>query len=233
MREVIKTGISGLDDLLKGGIPKQNQVFIVGAPGTGKTLLSLEFLYHGAENEEKGIFFALEEPSNAIIKNFGSTFTKFDLMSAMAGNKIKFVDVDLQKEEFGLAKFSNMLQDEIKKFGASRVVIDSATIAKYLTEDEFTFRKSFSSIINLLRNKGVTSFLTGEVRNLSREITFEPEHYISDGIIALYNMLEGQQRYFALEILKMRGSNHSKMMVPYLITNEGIKLKSSFYSPER
>ncbi len=59
--ELIKTGIAGLDDLLNGGIPRGNQVLISGGPGTGKTMLSLEFLVRNAINGRKGIFFNSEE----------------------------------------------------------------------------------------------------------------------------------------------------------------------------
>ncbi len=70
----INTGIEGLDRLIQGGIPEGSPILISGSPGTGKTILGLQFLYWGAKNNEPGIYVTFEEPKESIIstaKNFG------------------------------------------------------------------------------------------------------------------------------------------------------------------
>ncbi|MFN3268575.1 MAG: ATPase domain-containing protein, partial [Zestosphaera sp.] len=61
MVEKIKSGIPGLDELLFGGIPKRNIVLISGGPGTGKTIMSHQFLYSGLTYGEPGVLVTLEE----------------------------------------------------------------------------------------------------------------------------------------------------------------------------
>ena len=50
--ERVATGIKGLDEMLHGGIPQNKNIALCGGPGCGKTLLSFEYLYHGAKNGE-------------------------------------------------------------------------------------------------------------------------------------------------------------------------------------
>jgi KaiC/GvpD/RAD55 family RecA-like ATPase len=226
MMEKIKTGIEGLDELLFGGIPVGNQVFVVGGPGTGKTLLCNEFLLHGAEDGERGIFFALEEPATSVIKNTIETFSALPFKKYIDSNLISYVDVSLEKEEYSMGKFAQTLEEEIKKRDSKRVVIDSATLVKYLSTDVLSYRKNMVGVLQKLKSLNVTTLLTGELNTLKREIIFEPEHYIADGVISLYNILSDSKRFLGLEILKMRGTKHSKMFVPFEITPEGIKVKT-------
>jgi len=226
MMEKIKTGIEGLDELLFGGIPVGNQVFVVGGPGTGKTLLCNEFLLHGAEDGERGIFFALEEPATSVIKNTIETFSALPFKKYIDSNLISYVDVSLEKEEYSMGKFAQTLEEEIKKRDSKRVVIDSATLVKYLSTDLLSYRKNMVGVLQKLKSLNVTTLLTGELNTLKREIIFEPEHYIADGVISLYNILSDSKRFLGLEILKMRGTKHSKMFVPFEITPEGIKVKT-------
>ncbi|MGB9703583.1 MAG: RAD55 family ATPase [Candidatus Micrarchaeia archaeon] len=225
MIEKIKTGIEGLDELLNGGIPKGNQIFVVGGPGTGKTLLCNEFLYHGAENGENGVFFALEEPSSSVIKNVVETFSSLSFKELIESKKIVYVDISLEKEEYGIGKLAQKIESEIKENDAKRVVVDSATLIKHLSTDILSYRKNMVSVLQKLKSLNVTSIFTGELNTLKREIIFEPEHYICDGLISLYNILSDSKRFLGLEILKMRGTKHSKMFVPFEITSEGIKVK--------
>src|SRR3989344_5450428 len=73
--ELIKTGVPGLDKVLKGGLRKNSTVLITGAPGTGKTLLTLQFIYYGAKDyNENGIFISTEESLEVLgqsAKNLG------------------------------------------------------------------------------------------------------------------------------------------------------------------
>ena len=85
-----KTGISGLDSVLNGGIPKGNVVLLTGACGTGKTTLALEMLVNGAKEGENGIFITTTEPVERVIEN-AATYAFFD--RAFVGKKIHFVDV--------------------------------------------------------------------------------------------------------------------------------------------
>ncbi|MHB1830479.1 MAG: ATPase domain-containing protein, partial [Candidatus Micrarchaeaceae archaeon] len=89
MVDLIETGISGLDSMLYGGVPKDNQIILAGGPGAGKTLLAFEFIYKGAKRGETGIFFALEEDPKKIIQNAKEAFSEFtDIDDLIKSGKI-------------------------------------------------------------------------------------------------------------------------------------------------
>ncbi len=63
--EKVPTGIMGLDEVTQGGIPKGRTTLVCGGPGTGKTMMALEFLVRGARDfKEPGVFFSFEESIN-------------------------------------------------------------------------------------------------------------------------------------------------------------------------
>ena len=66
----VRTGIPGLDEILYGGIPERNIVLVSGGPGTGKSIMGMQFLYHGLVNDESGVFVALEEHPAAVRRSF-------------------------------------------------------------------------------------------------------------------------------------------------------------------
>src|SRR5688572_22268478 len=64
------TGIPGLDQMTGGGLPRGRTTLLVGGPGSGKTILALQFLVHGARAaREPGIFVAFEETPARIVAN--------------------------------------------------------------------------------------------------------------------------------------------------------------------
>ena len=88
--ERIKTGIPGLDQVLRGGLRKNSNVLITGAPGTGKTILALQFIYYGAKSyNENGIFITTEDSIDDIRRN-GSNLG-MDFKSMENQGKIFFV----------------------------------------------------------------------------------------------------------------------------------------------
>ena len=74
MVERVKTSVPGLDEILNGGIPKRNVVLLSGGPGTGKSILSMQFLWGGLQLGEPGVYVALEEHPVQVrvnMRNFG------------------------------------------------------------------------------------------------------------------------------------------------------------------
>src|ERR1700733_14345959 len=67
------TGIAGFDEITGGGLPHDRTTLLLGGPGSGKTILSLQFLVHGVRHcKEPGIFVAFEEASARIESNAAS-----------------------------------------------------------------------------------------------------------------------------------------------------------------
>lgn len=234
--EKIKTNIKGLDVLLGGGIPLHYNVFVCGGPGTGKTSLAMEFLYRGALEGNNGLFLSLEEDADSLIKNANATFTKWVKFNQLIKEKKltiltqeSYIHVDMPETGVSPYYTFNKLHDKINEVIEERnvrmVVIDSASILSLFFEDELEYRRTLLNLLRDLKKKGCTAILTAELQNVSREtVRFSVEHFVADGVIVLYLLEQQERRVSAIEVLKMRGSNHSKVLTPFKITPNGIEV---------
>ena len=128
--EKCPSGISGLDDITKGGLPKGRPTLICGSPGCGKTLFGMEFLVKGATKYgEPGVFMAFEETAEDLTKNVRSL--GFDLDALVEQNKLAVDYVHVERSEieetgeYDLEALFIRLGLAIDSIGAKRVVLDT------------------------------------------------------------------------------------------------------------
>lgn len=218
----VKTGISGLDEMLNGGIPLGRHVALYGGPGAGKTSFGFEFLYRGAKEGDGGLYITLEETPDDIIENMKATFPLLtDTQQLIKEKKLEIV----KPNELDLENVANLLEDRITSHGIKRAVIDSATMIKLSFKSDVEYRQTLFEFLSLLRNLDVTTLTTLESTTAKREeMKFDIEHFVMDGIINLYNLDREDRRVRALEIMKMRGTDHSREMVPFKVMPSGIKV---------
>jgi len=116
----VKTGIKGFDALIGGGLPKGLVSIVAGIPGAGKSIFGLEFLVRGAEKNEPGLYVTFSQASKDILeqgKQFGWNVPAFEKARKL---KVFVIPVDeMNTDIFGL------IEKEVKKIGAKRLVIDS------------------------------------------------------------------------------------------------------------
>jgi KaiC/GvpD/RAD55 family RecA-like ATPase len=92
-------------------------------------------------------------------------------------------------------------------------------------KNDIEYRQTLFEFLSLLRNLDVTTITTVEASSARREeMRFDIEHFVMDGIINLYNLDREDRRVRALEIFKMRGTDHSRDLVPFKVTPSGIKV---------
>ncbi len=216
--EKIKTDISGLDEILDGGIPKGNEVLIAGPAGSGKTIFSLEFLCKGAIKGEKGLYISFEESEKAIIRNI-SEFG-MDLPKYLDNNSIRITKYDPYRFE----NLTELLSMNIKETGATRVVIDSITAINLYIQDAKDIRRTLVEIQSILRDNNCTAFLISEMPSENNKMIsrFGVEEFVSDGIIILYYTHVSSEYSRSILVWKMRGSTHSRKIHPFKISKEGI-----------
>lgn len=239
--ERVRTGITGLDDLIEGGLPRGYCYTLVGGPGVGKTIFSVQFLYNGATKYgENGIYLTFDEPPDSIktnAKRFGIDLEELE----KAG---KLVIIDAHPIRMGLGKYAiraplvfgtpdfnigsvlSLLNKARKKIGAKRIVVDSLTSLMMQYKDPFTVRREVLTLMKTLsESDGCTSILLSESPE-EREGTsrYEVETFLAQGVIILHNMLMKDTRIRAIEIRKMRGTKHSGRMYPFRITDRGIEV---------
>ena len=219
----VKTGITGLDEMLQGGLPENHIVLVMGSFGTGKTTFGLQYLVEGLKNNEPCIFISLEEDKDSILKN-ASAFG-WDLSGAVDNKKLGLFKLEPSDAKTTVTRIKSDLPKFVKSFGAKRVVIDSVSLLNMMFSDENERRSNLFNLCQLLRSTGATSLLTAEVKDdnprSSRDGLAE---YTADGVLLLQSdeNKEGSEVQLTIRVLKMRRIAHSRRVKPYSITDKGI-----------
>jgi len=213
--ERIKTGISKLDNLIQGGFVKGSAVLISGAPGTGKTIFCLQYIWEGLKRGEPGVYITLEETAEEIRKDalvFGWDLEKYE-----KSGKFKIVEKDIF-EEPDLEFF------EIDKLKAKRVVIDSVSLISLIIENKASLRKRLKEIIRSLKKRDVTVLLISESTENSEFSVSGVEEFLVDGVIKLdyLKYATGSKAFRSLRILKMRRTKQGQDIYPMKIESKGI-----------
>ena len=215
----LSIGNTTLDEMLFGGLYKSSSTLIVGPTGAGKTLLSVNFLVEGLRRGEKCLYVGFEESRDYIVRNassFGWDLEDYEkkglLVFRCAYPSEKFL-------EEHLADVMEICQRE----KIQRCAVDSLSAVA----DSFTFEmfmKFSRDLSAFLKSRGITSLFTSATSLFS--ITGQrTESHLSttvDNIVMMrYAEMEGELR-LVLNIVKIRGSAHSKGLRIYDITNKGI-----------
>ena len=227
MPELIKTGTPGLDQVLKGGLRKNSCVLVTGAPGTGKTLMALQFVYYGARDfNENGIFITTEESLEVLHqsgKNLG-----MDLQAMVSAGKIFILQKPIATLKGGLASIKG-LTDAIKKYNIKRVALDSLIFFEYLypkfNGNKMEFRRQVLIFMEQMRRAGVTFLVVSErsVTDFDR-IEYDMMDFVFEGIIMLSRIRKGSYFERVITVAKMRGQDHSLDVYPLTIGPDGMKV---------
>ncbi|WP_069661043.1 circadian clock protein KaiC [Arcticibacter eurypsychrophilus] len=222
------TGILGLDDITGGGLPKGRPTLICGGTGSGKTLMSLEFIVNGATKyDEPGVFMAFEEKAEELIMNVASL--GFDLAALVESKKVSldyvYIDPNAIEEtgQYDLEGVFIRLGYAIDQIGAKRVVLDTVENLFSDLTNETTIRAELRRLFQWLKEKGVTAIITGEKGDklLTRRGL---EEYVSDCVIFLDHRIINKISTRLLRIVKYRGSTHGTNEYPFLIDSDGISV---------
>ena len=225
--ELIKTGTPGLDNVLKGGIRKNSSILVTGAPGTGKTLLALQFIYYGAKDfNENGIFITTEE-SLEVLHQSGLNLG-MDLKSMIDKGKMFILQKPIATLKGGLSSIKGLI-DAIKKYNVKRVALDSLIFFEYLYPrfdgNKMEFRRQVLMFMQAMRKSGVT-FLTVSERSVTDfdRLTYDMMDFVFEGIIVLSRIRKGSYFERVITIAKMRGQDHSLDVYPITIGHDGLKV---------
>ena len=222
------TGISGLDQITGGGLPRGRPTLVCGGPGCGKTLLAMEFLVRGAtQYGEPGAFITFEETGEELAQNVRSL--GFDLDALIEDKKIALDYVRVEPAEieetgeYDLEGLFLRLGLAIDSVGAKRIVLDTIESLFGGFENQALLRSELRRLFRWLKDKGVTAVITGERGDgsLTRQGL---EEYVSDCVIFLDHRVVEQHSTRRLRIVKYRGSVHGTNEYPFLIDEEGISV---------
>jgi KaiC/GvpD/RAD55 family RecA-like ATPase len=237
------TGISGLDEILTGGIPTRRVVLLTGGPGTGKTILSTQFLINGMRTyKESAVFVSLDENKQeyfAEMKKFG-----WDLAGLEEQKKFAFVDaspirsipgevkigkIAIGKRDFSMLSLVETITAAAKAVDARRIVLDPVGALTFQYPELFERRNATLDLIEALRTTGATCMVNSELRRagageaqIAGEVQLE--EYLAHGVIVLHFLHVGKSLVRVLQVEKMRETEVDVQPHPYRITRTGIEV---------
>ncbi len=215
------TGINGFDKLIEGGFETSSVNMIVGDSGSGKTIFTLQFLLEGLKKGEKCLFITFEEKKKEFYKNmkeFGWDLKKYEKQGLFY-----FLEYSPEKVRSMIEEGGGEIESLVIRNKITRMVIDSFTSFALLFEDELEKREAALSLFDIIRRWNMTSLLTLQEnpgkRGESSTLEFEV-----DSIVLLYFIRKKNKRQRQIEVLKMRGTNHSTELHDLEFTNSGLKV---------
>ena len=214
----VSMGIPGMDDMLGGGLPVGYALLVVGPSGSGKTILSTEFLAEGVRRGEPGVIAAFEKsPSQLLNKK---------LVAMIQSGQVGVINT--RSLDLSIDETLNDLIEMVNRTKAKRLVIDSLSGFELSLAPEFSedFRGSLYRMIAQLTGMGITIVMIAELEDRYTDLRFSPygSAFLADAIIVQrYIEMEGQFKR-AFSVVKVRGSEHSKDIRLFDITDAGIQI---------
>jgi circadian clock protein KaiC len=212
----IPMGIPGMDDMLGGGLPVGYSLLVVGPTGSGKTILATKFLAEGARRGEPGVIAAFEKSPSQLLSSKLNALVHSGQVGVI---DTRSLDLSIDETLYDLIELINRMQ-------AKRLVIDSLSGFELALAPEFSedFRGSLYRMIAELTGMGITVLMTSELEDRYTDLRFSPfgSAFLADAIIVQRYIEIGGLLTRAFSVVKVRGSQHSKDIRSYSITDDGI-----------
>lgn len=227
------TGITGLDEMTGGGLPRGRTTLLVGGSGSGKTILALQFLVNGVQlYNEPGIFVAFEETPGRIIAN-AETFG-WDLADLQRG-KLFFMDAQppydlVQSGTFDLTGMLAALGAKASAMKAGRIVFDALDIVLSLLPDPAAQRREIYRLHEWLLEHEMTGIITLKAGGFEAGSISEPFGFIQfmvDCAVVLNHRVVLGVSQRNLRVQKYRGSSFDENESPFLIGKGGFEVAVS------
>lgn len=245
-RTVLSTGCETLDRILDGGLPRNRSVLVTGGPGTGKSTLSMQFLQEGIRQGEECLYVSTEQTSGEIKDSF--TPYSFDLgaenltitsVHARPGYTLNAEEEQLTIEtlegdqlvgEGYTAPFSGKYITQLlgRYAPADRVVVDSVSGLRAMSDDYDVFRRAVLDLIRLISDEfEATALLVAEdLRPDDPTVAgaLDPLQYNTHGVVRLWRERRGGEHRRFLTVVKMRGVDHDVRDYEVGFDEEGMRV---------
>jgi len=213
-------GVSGLDEMMDGGLPRGYSLLLAGPSGSGKSLLAAAFLNAGLLNGETGVIAAFERRPHRV---HNPTLAK-----AIEDGRLGVVES--HAPDLCIEEVMQLLSVEIRRLDAKRVVIDSLSGFELALGPSFKddFRESLLRLVTSLTGMGVTVLMTSELEDRYTDLRFSPygTAFMTDAIIVQRYIEVDSRLRCVLAVVKVRDSAHSDQLREYSIDDDGIRIGS-------
>jgi circadian clock protein KaiC len=225
-RERASTGVTGLDTMLGGGLPRSSTTILQGGTGTGKTLLGLQFLLEGARHGEPGIHFMLEETPDQL-RGFAQSLG-WDLPALEERGLIRLSYIS--PIELSTDRFLDRALREVEQVGARRAVLDSLTSLALGVSSDRRFKELVYAVSKHFHARGITLNMNMEVADLlgAAQLSGHGVSFAADNVIQLkFVEIEGRLER-GLSVLKARGVRHATDVRRLSVERDGVQVGTVF-----
>lgn len=206
-RDLVKTGIAGLDAILSGGIPRGNTILLEGSIGAGKTTLGIEFVYQGATQfDEPGIIVLFEVSPDKVVRDAAQL--GWDLPALERAGQLKIIFTTRQVFAHELQQADSLLLEEAAQIRAQRIFVDGVPGLEGVLGDrgQTETRDVFYLLTEGLRRERLTAVLAVEATAFKDPPDVAlPEEAIADTVIRLRSEAMTRATVRSIEIVKSRG----------------------------
>lgn len=228
------TGIAGLDDMTGGGFPRGRTTLLLGGPGSGKTILGMQFLVNGAQTcREPGIFVAFEEMPKRIIANvqgFGWPVAELQRKKLFVMDAQPLPDL-IRVGDFDLTGMLAAIGHQTRAMGARRIVFDALDMVLSLLPDQLARRREVYRLHEWLLSHAYTALITAKAgANADTPASRSPSNFMQfmvDCAVALNHEVSQGVSQRNLRILKYRGSSFDENVAPFVIGKSGFEVASA------
>jgi circadian clock protein KaiC len=217
--EKITTGIRALDELLDGGVYRGSNVLLVGTTGTGKTSFSLHFAVGNALSGRKAVYISFEEPTSQILRTARNYGMRVD--DALNSGNLRILSwvPEAETPVYTFLKIRRIVED----MNPEAMVVDGLTALRQHTDQE-ELSKMLRYLSLLTRGRGITVYYTLTTAPFQELAPLTGASTMMDIILALSYKIHEDHIERRLAIIKARGSNHSRKIHKYEITERGVEV---------
>jgi len=225
LQERLPSGIDSLDSLMGGGLEKGTSTLFVGAPGTGKSSLAVQFALAAAQRGERSAFFVFDESINTLCTRCAGM--GMDIRTHIDSGLVRLRQVD--PGEMSPGELVSLIREAVEEFGAQFVVLDSLNGYLNAMPDERFLIVQLHELLTYLGQAGVATLLVGAHHGLIGTQMQAPvdASYLADAIVMLrYYEAEGEVRQ-AISVVKKRGGRHERSIRAFTMDQGGVHVGES------
>jgi circadian clock protein KaiC len=221
-----RTGISGLDEILCGGLPRHRFYLIQGDPGVGKTTLALQFLLENARDGKRCLYITLSETKEELLETARShkwSLDPLELMELTGGDKLGISQNTLfHPSEVELTQTAEILREKVESFNPDFVVLDSLSEFRLMAQEPLRYRRQMLSFKQYFAARGTTVLLLDDRTSGDSDLLIQS---IAHGVIWLrrMNTSYGAERR-QISIMKMRGLKFQDGSHDYSVETGGLEV---------
>ena len=228
--ERMRTGITGLDEALSGGLPSGRAALIVGGPGAGKTIFALQALAQGVRFGEAGVLVTFEEGPEDLLANMAAFPWA---LSGRSRARLSIVDgrevrTGFRNGSFDLVGLLSAVEHRCRRSKARRIAFDGLDVLLDLIDDPAVMRREVYRLSDWLSEQGLTAIVTAKSQPDDEappsRYAFLP--FLTDCVIVLQHRIVGRTSTRGLRILKCRGMAHSANEMPMVLSSSGIEINA-------